>query len=183
MVSWLGTTHKRFDWVRMPNIKNFSGFLIALSLGAYSAWVQADEDWLIAKVNGQWTWDSTGPEGRVRKNFLNQEVLRRTPDGLIVVVSALPIAQGETVTCSDKARRNPKDACSSGFLVCKSSGGAFSSLWGLFTHGAEGATDARISFSCAIDTDAVMEAAIAVGLVERSELDPPPSPDAAGSKN
>lgn len=153
---------------------------MVLLLSVFSTWVRADEDWLIAKVNGQWTWESAGPEGRVRKNFLHQEVLRRGEDGLVVVVSALPIKEGEIVGCSETARRNPRDACSSGFLLCQPSGGAPSSLLGLFTGGAKGASETRNSYSCSIDADAVLEAAHTVGLIERIEPKtiPKKSPDA-----
>lgn len=137
-------------------------------LCAYSTLALAGEDWLIARVNGLWTWDSVGPEGLVQKSFPNQEVLRLGEDGLVIAVSALPLRSGQTVRCSEAARRNPKQACSSAFLECQpAGGGAFSALFGLVTGGSRGASDARNAYSCWLDEHAVVEAAHAVGLIER----------------
>lgn len=169
----------------MPKINDLPRLFLTLLLSVISTWAQADEDWLIARVNGQWTWESAGPEGRVRKNFLNQEVLRRNEDGPIVVVSALPIVEGDTVTCSETARRNPQDACSSAFLSCQPGGGMLSSFFGLFVRGVKGATETRSSYRCSIDADAVLEAAHRVGLIERIEpkTSPKKSPDAETKTN
>lgn len=136
-------------------------------LCAYSALAQAGDDLLIARVNGLWTWESTGPEGRVRKKFLNQEVLRLDENGAVVAVSLQPFQEGKTVRCSESARHDPRNACSSAFLDCKADGGgAFSALLGLVINGAKGAADARNSYRCTASRDAVLEAANQVGLME-----------------
>ena len=151
----------------MPNHEVRRGLLLVLLLCAFSGGAAADEDWLIARVNGQWTWEKTGAEGRVQKNFLNQEVLRLGEDGQVTAVSALPLKPGEAVTCSETARRNPKTACSSVFLECRpTGGGAFSVMLGFILDGGKGASEARNSYSCALQEDAVLEAAHAVGLIE-----------------
>lgn len=141
--------------------------LLALLLCLLSRGVMADEDWLIARVNGQWAWERSGPQGRVQKNFVNQEVLRLGEDGQVTAVSALPLAAGDATQCSEAARRNPKHACSSAFLECQSTtGGGFSVLWGFMVDGGKGASEARNVSSCVLNPDRVLEAAHAVGLIE-----------------
>lgn len=136
-------------------------------LGAYSTQAPAGDDWLIARVNGLWTWERTGPEGRVHKKFLNQEVLRLAENGAVVAVSLEPIEVGKTVQCSERARHDPRDACSSAFMDCKpAGGGVFSAVLGLVTNGSKGVVDARNAYRCSINEDAILEAAHAVGLVE-----------------
>ena len=150
----------------------------AILLCAYSAQASAGDDWLIARVNGQWTWVRSGPEGRVQKKFLNQEVLRLGEKGAIEVVSLQPIQSGKVVRCSDRARHDPQDGCSSAFLDCKPiGGGVFSGLLGLVT-GSGGMTDARNAYLCAINEDALLEAAHAVGLIDAI---PPKTREATGS--
>jgi len=137
----------------------------AMLLCAAATCALAGDDWLIARVNGQWTWDRSGPEGRVQKQFLNQEVLRIGPDGSVVAVSLGPVQAGKTVRCSERARRDPRDPCSSAFLECKPAGGGFfAALTGMVLDGSKGIVDARNSFRCAVNEDAVLEAASAVGL-------------------
>ena len=154
----------------MPNHEVRLGLLLGLLLGAFSGAVLAQEDWLITRVNGAWTWEKTGPEGRVLKNFLNQEVLRMGEDGHVIAVSALPFSPGETTTCSETARRNPKLACSSAFLDCKpAGGGALSAMLGFVLGGSKGASEKRNAYSCAFDEQALQEAALAVGLIEKIE--------------
>ncbi|MFA7268002.1 MAG: hypothetical protein WC073_01535 [Sterolibacterium sp.] len=136
-------------------------------LCAYSALTLAGEDWLIARVNGLWTWERTGPEGLVQKTFPNQEVLRLREDGGVTAVSALPIRIGQTARCSESARRNLKQACSSTFLECTPDGsGAFFTFFGFLSNGGKGAADARNAYSCSLNQQAVLEAAHAVGLIE-----------------
>lgn len=164
----------------MPNKEVRPGLLLALLLCAFSGGAVADEDWLIARVNGQWTWEKTGAEGRVQKNFLNQEVLRLGENGQVTAVSTLPLKAGETVTCSETARRNPKTACSSAFLECRpTGGGAFSVMLGFILDGGKGASEARNSYSCALQEDAVLEAAHAVGLIENIAPKPAQGPEPA----
>ena len=125
----------------------------------------AGDDWLISRVNGLWTWEKSGPEGRVRKQFLNQEVLRLADDGTVVAVSLQPIVAGKVVQCSERARRDPQDPCSSAFLECKAAGGGFfSALKGMVLDGSKGIVDARNAYRCALNEDALLEAANAVGL-------------------
>lgn len=138
-----------------------------LLLCAYSAQAPAGDDWLIARVNGLWTWEKSGPEGRVHKKFLNQEVLRLGDKGAVEAVTLQPLQAGTTVQCSDRARRNPQDACSSAFLDCQpAGGGVFSAVLGLVTGGSKGIADARNAYRCSVNEDAVLEAAHAVGLIE-----------------
>ncbi|MBI5921322.1 MAG: hypothetical protein HY847_06685 [Betaproteobacteria bacterium] len=152
----------------MPNHEVRWGLWLALLLCVFSGAVLADEDWLITRVNGAWTWEKTGPEGRVLKNFLNQEVLRLGEDGQVIAVSALPFTPGETTTCSETARRNPKHACSSAFLDCKAAGGGvFSVMLGFVLDGGKGASEARNAFSCTFNEQALQEAAVAVGLIDK----------------
>jgi len=142
--------------------------VLALLLCALSGAALAEEDWLITRVNGQWTWERTAPEGRVQKNFLNQEVLRLSEDGRVTAVSALPFAPGQSGNCSESARRNPKHACSSAFLECRpAGGGVFSVMLGFFMDGAKGAAEARNAYVCALQENAVLEAAHSVGLIEK----------------
>jgi len=178
----------------MPNHEIRPGPLLGVQLGAqlgallgallwiFSGAALADEDWLIARVNGVWSWEKTGPEGRVLKNFPNQEVLRMGENGQVIAVSALPFTPGETTTCSEAARRNPKHACSSAFLDCKPAGGnVFSVMLGFVLDGAKGAGEKRNAFSCAFDEQALLEAALAVGLIEKIEARKtrkPPASDA-----
>ncbi|MFA6311853.1 MAG: hypothetical protein WCV99_11760 [Sterolibacterium sp.] len=138
-----------------------------LLLCAYSAQAPAGDDWLIARVNGLWTWERSGPEGRVHKKFLNQEVLRLGDKGAVEAVTLQPLQAGDTVKCSESARHNPQDACSSAFLDCKpAAGGVFAAVLGAVTGGSKGVADARNSYRCSVNEAAVLEAAHAVGLIE-----------------
>jgi len=129
--------------------------------------VLAGDDWLITRVNGLWTWERSGPEGRVHKRFLNQEVLRLGPKGEVEVVSLQAVQPGKTIGCADRARHDAQDACSSAFLDCKPAGaGAFSALLGYLTKGSQGITDARNAYRCSINEDAVLQAALEVGLID-----------------
>lgn len=146
-----------------------------LLLCAYSAQAPAGDDWLIARVNGAWTWQMSGPEGRVQKKFLNQEVLRLGEHGAVVAISLQPIEAGKSVQCSERARRDPRDPCSSAFLDCKpAGGGAFAAALGLVTGGSKGVADARNAYRCAVNEDAVLEAAHEVGLIDAI---PPKTPE------
>lgn len=167
----------------MPTNDVRRGLLLALLLWTFSGGALAEEDWLITRVNGQWNWEKTGAEGRVQKNFLNQEVLRLGEDGQVTAVSALPLTAGETVTCSETARRNPKSACSSAFLECRpTGGGAFSVMLGFIMDGGKGASEARNAYSCALQENAVLEAAHAVGLIESiAARKPAKEPDPAAN--
>lgn len=139
----------------------------ALLVCLLGAGVQAADDWLIARVNGVWTWESAGQEGRVQKRYLNQEVLRLNDSGIVDVVSLQPIQAGSSVRCSESARHDPRDPCSSAFLDCKPApGGFFSVLLGILGDGARGAADARNAYRCSINDDAVLRAAREVGLID-----------------
>ena len=143
--------------------------ILALLLCLAASGALAGDDWLITRVYGLWTWEKSGPEGRVRKQFLNQEVLRLAEDGTVVAVSLEPIQAGKTVQCSERARRNPQDPCSSAFLECKPAGGGFfSALLGAVLDGSKGIVDARNAYRCAVNEDAVLAAANAVGLSDGS---------------
>lgn len=142
--------------------------LLALPLFLAASGALAGDDWLISRVNGLWTWERSGPEGRVRKQFLNQEVLRLAEDGTVVAVSLQPIVAGKAVQCSERARRDPQDPCSSAFLECMPAGGGFfSALLGMVRDGSKGIVDARNAYRCAFNEDALLEAAKAVGLSDR----------------
>lgn len=152
---------------------------MALLLCCGASGALAGDDWLIARVNGAWTWQSSGPEGRVQKKFLNQEVLRLAEKGAVVAISLQSIEAGKTVQCSERARRDPQDACSSAFLDCKpAGGGVFAAVLGLVTGGAKGVVDARNAYRCAVNEDAVLEAAHEVGLIEAI---PPKTPEQSAS--
>lgn len=141
--------------------------ITALLLGLAANGALAADDWLIARVNGLWTWERSGPEGRVHKKFLNQEVLRLGDKGVVEAVTLRPLQAGKTVQCSERARHDPRDACSSAFLDCQpAGGGVFSAVLGLVTGGSKGIADARNAYRCSINEDAVLEAAHAVGLIE-----------------
>ncbi|TRZ55940.1 MAG: hypothetical protein D4S02_16755 [Rhodocyclaceae bacterium] len=153
----------------MPHAHKQLRKILALLLCLAATGALAGDDWLISRVNGLWTWERSGPEGRVRKQFLNQEVLRLAEDGTVVAVSLQPIAAGKAVQCSERARRNPQDPCSSAFLECKpAGGGVFSALLGMVLDGSKGIVDARNAYRCAVNEDAVLEAASAVGLSDGS---------------
>lgn len=153
--------------------------ITALLLGLAASGALAADDWLIARVNGLWTWERSGPEGRVHKKFLNQEVLRLSENGVVEAVTLQPLEAGKAVVCSDSARHNPQDACSSAFLDCKpAGGGVFAAVLGLVTGGAKGVVDARNAYRCAVNEDAVLEAAHEVGLIEAI---PPKAPEQSAS--
>lgn len=159
----------------------------ATLLCAYSALALAGDDWLISRVNGLWTWERTGPEGRVYKKYLNQEVLRLAENGTVAVVSLEPIEAGKTVQCSETARHNPQDACSSAFLDCKPAGGGFfAALLAGVINGSRGITDSRNAYRCSVNEEAVLEAAHAVGLIEGilpKTREKPPTPAPAADSN
>jgi hypothetical protein len=171
----------------MPDTLKQPRFIASLLLLMFSTQALAADDWLITRVNGRWTWESTGLEGRVHKQFLNQEVLRLEENGTVVAVSLQPIPEGKIVLCSETARHNPKDACSSAFLECQAAGGGpFSALLGLVMNGSKGVFDARNAYRCSINEDAVLEAAHAVGLIENilpRESKKLPDPAANASSN
>ncbi|MCX7175891.1 MAG: hypothetical protein NT159_18595 [Proteobacteria bacterium] len=145
------------------HLRNITALLLCLA----ATGARAGDDWLIARVNGLWTWERSGPEGRVHKKFLNQEVVRLGEKGAVVVISLQPIEAGRTVQCSERARHDPQEACSSAFLDCKpAGGGVFSAVLGLVINGSKGISDARNAYRCSVNEDAVLEAAHAVGLIE-----------------
>jgi len=167
----------------MPHVHKQLRTILALLLCLAASGALAGDDWLIARVNGLWTWERSGPEGRVRKQFLNQEVLRLADDGTVVAVSLQPIVAGKAVQCSERARRNPQDPCSSAFLECKAAGGGFfSALKGMVLDGSKGIVDARNAYRCALDEDALMEAAHAVGLSDGIPPKPQERPTAPSTK-
>ena len=167
----------------LTRFRRFSALLLCLA----ATDALAGDDWLITRVNGRWTWERSGPEGRVQKKFLNQEVLRLGEKGEVDVLSLQPIQPGKVVQCSESARRNPQEACSSAFLDCKpTGGGTWSSLLGLVTNGAKGIAEARNAYRCQVNEDAVLEAANEVGLIEgippKTREKPPTTEEAPGSK-
>jgi len=167
----------------MPHVHKQVRTILALLLCLAASGALAGDDWLIARVNGLWTWERSGPEGRVRKQFLNQEVLRLADDGTVVAVSLQPIVAGKAVQCSERARRNPQDPCSSAFLECKAAGGGFfSALKGMVLDGSKGIVDARNAYRCALDEDALLEAAHAVGLSDGIPPKPQEKPTAPATK-
>lgn len=160
----------------------------AALLGLSASGALAGDDWLITRINGRWTWEKSGPEGRVHKRFLNQEVLRLTAGGEVEAVSLQSIQPGKVVQCAESARRDPQDGCSSAFLTCqKTGGGATSSFLGLVTNGLKGLSDARNAYRCSVNEDALLNAANEVGLIDgippKPTEAPPSSPNTAPAVN
>lgn len=125
-----------------------------------------DTDWLIARRDGQWELVSKGPTGQVRKEYLHQEVLRLGAGGVVEVVSMPSVPADEETACSQRARRNAHDPCSSSFLACRSDpGGAFTTFTMFVFDGAEGASDRRNRLICRADVDAISRAAKDVGMI------------------
>lgn len=128
-----------------------------------------DSDWLIARKDGQWELVATGPRGRVRKVYLNQEVLRLGTDNSFVEVPSMsPVnAEGEVV-CSPRARRDALNPCSSSFLTCRPDPANGALSMSLFVVGeTRNAADRRNQLTCHVDVDAVLQAAKDVGMIRR----------------
>lgn len=141
--------------------------VLGVSLFSLSSHVFA-ADWLIARVNGQWAWERTGAQGRISKSLPNQEVLRLAEDGSVSVITSPPLVVGDRLTCSDRARRDVRNRCSSAFLDCRSDPGGFlSTVSGLLGSGPQAGFDARNSYRCELNENALLEAAQAVGMIEK----------------
>lgn len=134
--------------------------------------VGEDTDWLIERRAGQWELVMKGPTGRVHKEYVNQEVLRmeRTESGapFVAVVSMPLVAVDAEIACTERARSEAHDLCSSSFLACRPDPG--SAIVGvpllLFGAGAA-ATDRRHRLACHSDTEAILQAAKDVGMIRR----------------
>lgn len=129
-----------------------------------SAGDPAESDWLIERWNGQWTLAAKGAAGRVEKTAPNQEILRMGGDGTVLVMSMPALAEGETLLCFSSKRHDYRSFCSSTFLDCTNSAdGAYVTLF----NGALGfnMADIRTRLECRIDTNAVLRAAKAVGMI------------------
>jgi len=133
-------------------------------------------DWLIARHGSEWELVRKGIAGRVEKSAPNEEVLRLGPDAAVLVVS-MPAAsgQGQEVQCPDRERRDYRKPCSSAFLVCENDPAGFlGALWGGVSG--SGMAAARNRYACRADTNAILGAAKAVGMITRI---PPVVPKAA----
>ena len=128
-----------------------------------------ETDWLIARRDGQWELVAKGLQGRVHKLYPNQEVLRQGVGGTFVeVVSAPAMEADEEIACSQRARRDARNLCSSSFLVCQPASGGVALSLTMFVLGAtESAADHRNRLACRIDVDAVLHAAKTVGMIQR----------------
>ena len=135
----------------------------ALSAGARAEGAH-DSDWLIERWNGRWELASRGAAGRVEKTASNQEVLRLGKDGTVLVMSMPKLAEGETVLCFASKRRDYRSPCSSAFLACSNANdGAYVTV----VNGLAGFNmmDVRSRLECRIDSNAVLRAAQAVGMI------------------
>lgn len=131
--------------------------------------VAAEADWLIARKDGQWNVVAVGPRGRVHKTYPNQEVLRLGANASFVeVVSMPPVNADEEIACSQRARRDARNQCSSIFLACRPDPGSGAvSLTMLVFGAAESAADQRNRLACRADVDAILQAARDVGMISR----------------
>lgn len=113
-----------------------------------------DSDWLIARHEGRWELVKRGDAGRVEKSALNEEVLRLGPNSTVLVLSMPAIGEGQEIQCPESERNDYRMQCSSAFLVCShDSASPLGTPWGY---------DA-----CYVDTNAVLEAAMDVGMIAR----------------
>ena len=159
-------------------MKSFPHAVLAIGLALLSCAAPADEggassdeesDWLIARRAGRWELVARGVEGRVRKDYPNQEVLRLVNAGAYVeVMSMPPVVADEAVTCSQRARRDARDPCSSNFLLCRPDPAlAVVTLATWLVGGAGTAAETRNQLACRPDVDAILEAAKDVGMIRR----------------
>lgn len=123
-----------------------------------------DSDWLIERWNGKWQLVTRGAAGRVEKTAPNQEVLRLGKDGTVLVMSMPALGEDETVLCFASKRRDYRSPCSSAFLECTNSAdGAYVTL----LNGVAGFNmeEVRRRQECRLNTNAVLRAAQAVGMI------------------
>lgn len=131
---------------------------MALADGAY------DSDWLIERWNGQWQLVGKGPAGRVEKQAANQEVLRMGQNGTVLVMTMPAVEEEGYVLCFKSKRQDYRSPCSSAFLDCSNADdGAYVTVFnGLAGYNM---TEVRTRQECRIDTNAVLRAARAVGMI------------------
>ncbi|MCK9285674.1 MAG: hypothetical protein M0P39_15495 [Rhodocyclaceae bacterium] len=148
--------------------------LLTLSLQAVGVLAQERSDWLIARDEGRWKLVAKGPAGRVEKTAPNQEVLRLGENGMVLVMTLPPADGNGSVVCSEQDRRDFRQACASAFLDCKADGGGLLAvLWGVARGGSAAAERNRLS--CRIDENAILHAALAVGMIDRILPQAPPA--------
>ncbi|GEM_PF-5559203 len=171
----------------MSAISNIGSLAVAAFLGFLCTGVRADDpapanddkplvrtligdetDWLIQRRDGQWELVAKGPTGRVHKEYSNQEVLRMGESGSFVeVVSMPPIYAGDETMCSQRARRDARDLCSSRFLACRPDSDGKGLSLALFLIGASNAADRRNRLACRVDIEGILQAAKDVGMIQR----------------
>lgn len=142
--------------------------------------VQGDpyqSDWLIARRQGQWQLVGKGAAGRMEKSAPNEEVLRLTPEGTVRVLSMPKLKEGEEIHCPAREREDYRQPCASAFLACEPDpGGLMAALWGGVSR--VSLVDSRNRYACRADTNAILGAAKAVGMIDRippTVLPPPPA--------
>lgn len=147
--------------------------LLALALATISQFslstaARADaainSDWLIERWNGQWQLVTKGAAGRVEKTAINQEVLRMGKDGTVLVMTMPAVDEDGTVPCFMSKRLDYRSSCSSAFLDCTNANdGAYVTL----VNGLAGFSmaEVRARQECRINTNAVLRAAQAVGMI------------------
>lgn len=142
--------------------------LAAISQLAFSTPARADSamdsDWLIERWNGQWQLVARGAAGRVEKTAINQEVLRMGKDGIVLVMTMPAVDEDGTVLCFMSKRLDYRSSCSSAFLDCTNANdGAYVTL----VNGVAGfnMAEVRTRQECRINTNAVLRAAQAVGMI------------------
>ncbi|MGE5621441.1 MAG: hypothetical protein ACM3VY_00290 [Candidatus Bathyarchaeota archaeon] len=153
----------------MPaRIRSLAPIILACAQTALgpAAWAEGayDSDWLIERWNGRWELASRGAAGRVEKMAPNQEVLRLGKDGTVLVMTMPEVAEGGTVLCFASKRRDYRSPCSSAFLECsQANDGAYVTA----VNGLAGFNmmDVRSRLECRIDSNAVLRAAQAVGMI------------------
>jgi hypothetical protein len=124
-----------------------------------------ESDWLIERWNGQWELVTKGTAGRVGKTAPNQEVLRMGQDNTVLVMTMPGIEkEGGTTLCFKNDRHDYRSPCSSAFLDCSPANDgayvtAFNGLLGF------NPMDIRTRLECRINTNAVLRAAKAVGMI------------------
>jgi len=129
---------------------------------------QDETDWLVARRNGAWELVAKGAQGRVHKEYPNQEVLRLGAGSFVEVVSMPPLAADQEMACAQRARRDARDPCSSSFLLCRPDpAGAAHALGALMLGGTDAVADGRNRLSCRVDVDAILRAARDVGMIRR----------------
>lgn len=159
-------------------MKSLANAVLAVAVALVCCGARADDaadpmkdetDWLVARRNGAWELVAKGPLGRVHKEYPNQEVLRLVAGGTFVEVMSMPPIKAEEVTaCSQRARRDARDPCSSSFLACRPDpAGPAGALAAFVRDGTAGAADRRNRLACRVDVEAILAAAREVGMIRR----------------